>query len=422
MISAVFQKSFYSLLVRPSNNFAVLDGLRAMSILWVICSHIIFLGPSGYLEDDGLEFMYENTGLFYAFWLNGFYGVDCFFVLSGLLISNIIFREIDKTGTLNLESFYIRRILRLSPALIVVALFSYFSRLPNYENILYNIFYLNNFLPLSENVIGHTWSLSVEEQFYIAFAIFMFFSRNSKHILLSIIALLVIAVLVRFGIVLYFWKSIAVQLYDLGNAYSDSSENYIELVYFKPYTRYGGFLFGVLAMYLYRYHHDLLGRVVDSWAGKAAVYISIMIILSVAFSNLYVPSERPSDLVLFVYHCFIGYLFSAALSIVMLVLLMRSDTLRTIHWGLSHRVLYPIAQLAYSLYLTHPLIIDMVTIPVVTKMSGIIWPDSSEDHVVWPLVNLSVTLFIGTFVATLMYVVVEKPFMDLRNIFLKNDK
>ena len=106
----------------------------------------------------------------------------------------------------------------------------------------------------------------------------------------------------------------------------------------------------------------------------------------------------------------------------MLVLLMRSDTLRTIHWGLSHRVLYPIAQLAYSLYLTHPLIIDMVTIPVVTKMSGIIWPDSSEDHVVWPLVNLSVTLFIGTFVATLMYVVVEKPFMDLRNILLKNDK
>ena len=56
MISAVFQKSFHSLLVRPSNNFAVLDGLRAMSILWVICSHIIFLGPSGYLEDDGLEF------------------------------------------------------------------------------------------------------------------------------------------------------------------------------------------------------------------------------------------------------------------------------------------------------------------------------------------------------------------------------
>lgn len=410
----------YGLFVRPSNNYAVLDGLRAVSILWVVLSHVIFLGPSGHLEGSELASMYENVGLFYSFWLNGFYGVDCFFVLSGLLISNIIFREIDETGTLNLKVFYIRRILRLSPALIVVVLFVYLKKLPNFEFLWYNVFYINNFLALSDNVMTHTWSLSVEEQFYIAFSAFMFFFRKSRYILMSVMTLIVASFIIRFFIILYLWESIDVQIYEIGDINSDDSTNYIELIYFKPYTRYGAFLFGVLAMYLYRYRYDWLRQNIATWVGKSVVYLALVVIVGVAFSNLYRPQEQPSDLLLFVYHCFIGYLFSAALATLMIALLMRSDDLSIIHRGLSHRTLYPIAQLAYSLYLTHPLVIGMATVPLVSLMSSSIWPGSPDSHVIWPLINLFVTLLIGILVSACIYIFVEKPFMDLRKVILRD--
>ena len=419
LIRSTLHKSLHSLCVRPSNNYAVLDGLRAISILWVVCSHVIFLGPSGHLEGDSLDSMYENTGLFYSLWLNGFYGVDCFFVLSGLLISNIIFKEIDDTGSLDLKLFYIRRFLRLSPALLFVSIFVYLSKMPNYEYIWYNIFYINNFLPLQNNVMTHTWSLSIEEQFYIAFSIFMVLCRNSRSILNSIIVLIASAIVIRFIVVLYFWESIDVPLHQFGDIRSDTSSNYIEIVYFKPYTRYGAFLFGVCAMYLYRYYYNQVRRIVNLWLGKVIVFSSLMILILVAFSNLYVPSQQPSDSILFIYHCFVGYLFSAALSILMLFLLMRSHYLSMLSWVLSHRVFYPIAQLAYSLYLIHPIVIDMIIVPLINKVSLYIGDNSYINYVIWPLATFSLTLSVGIVFALLIYILIEKPFMDLRGRILR---
>ena len=422
LIKSTFQKSLDSLFIRPSNNYAVLDGLRAMSILWVICSHVIFLGPFGYLEGESLNLMYENAGLIYSFWLNGFYGVDCFFVLSGFLISNIIFREIDCTGDLDLKSFYLRRIMRLSPALLVVCIFVYFSKLKNYEYILYNIFYINNFLPLKNNVMTHTWSLSVEEQFYIIFSIFMVLSRNSKNIVMSICLLILAALFIRFFIVLYFWESIDVPLYDLGNVHSNTSSNYIEIVYFKPYTRFGSFLFGVLAMYLYRYRFNEIISFIDMWIGKIAVYGSLVVILSTAFSDFYDPGNEPSNFILFIYHSFLGYLFSLSIAILMLFLLMKSGNISILNWVFSNRIFYPIAQLAYSLYLIHPLIIDMITIPIIRKIAMKIDPESTFNELTWLLANFSITLFIGLFFASIVYVLVERPFMGLRDVILRKEK
>jgi peptidoglycan/LPS O-acetylase OafA/YrhL len=145
-----------------------IDGLRAVAVVPVILFHAGFEVFSG-----------------------GFVGVDVFFVISGYLITTIIHEEI-REGDFSLVRFYERRIRRILPALIVVSLacipFAWLWMLPgefdrfSQSLVAVNIF-ASNFLFLRENgyfaaaselkPLLHTWSLAVEEQFYVLFPLFL---------------------------------------------------------------------------------------------------------------------------------------------------------------------------------------------------------------------------------------------------------
>src|SRR3954470_12940694 len=145
------------------------DGLRAIAVLAVIAFHAL---PSAV------------TG--------GFVGVDVFFVISGFLISGLIAKEMEN-GSFTFRGFYTRRIKRIFPAYIVVALttliVSSLLLIPN-EYIFYTTslaaswaFVSNVFFSMlswgyfgqrtEEFPLLHTWSLSVEEQFYFVFPILL---------------------------------------------------------------------------------------------------------------------------------------------------------------------------------------------------------------------------------------------------------
>ncbi|MES1187396.1 MAG: acyltransferase [Myxococcales bacterium] len=114
----------------------------------------------------------------------GFIGVDVFFVLSGFLITSIIATEQLTTGSINLRNFYMRRVLRLAPALLLllavyaagsIAFSKTASR--NLIDALITLFYATNWArayslhaPLD---LGHTWSLSIEEQFYLTWPLLL---------------------------------------------------------------------------------------------------------------------------------------------------------------------------------------------------------------------------------------------------------
>ena len=134
-----------------------LDGLRGLAILLVIFVHAGLL-PTTF----------------------GFIGVDLFFVLSGFLITCLLIEEWDQTGRISLKNFYIRRGLRLLPALLaVLSVFvtvSAFTRNPrefhlDVKEALAALFYYTNWANIFDLIrsdyIGHMWSLSIEEQFYI---------------------------------------------------------------------------------------------------------------------------------------------------------------------------------------------------------------------------------------------------------------
>ena len=105
-------------------------------------------------------------------------GVDVFFVLSGYLITSLLIREINFSGRVALRKFYIRRFLRLTPAFwtllfvisVMTALFAA-KRGEGFQAVLISAVYLMNwnraFHLFPEGLLAHTWSLSMEEQFYV---------------------------------------------------------------------------------------------------------------------------------------------------------------------------------------------------------------------------------------------------------------
>jgi peptidoglycan/LPS O-acetylase OafA/YrhL len=133
---------------------ASLDGLRGIAILVV---------------------MFFHAHLF-KYGRGGFLGVDIFFVLSGFLITCLLAQEWDETGNLRLRSFYARRFLRLFPALAVVVLVTgawYAHRPPVPEgfgpvasHLVSVLVYVSDF-DIGHRVLEWTWSLSIEEQFYL---------------------------------------------------------------------------------------------------------------------------------------------------------------------------------------------------------------------------------------------------------------
>ena len=168
-----------------------IDGLRAIAVVAVILYHA------------------QITILGHQPFKGGFIGVDIFFVISGYLISSIILKELVTTGSFSFRHFYQRRIRRIIPVLLVVMLvslpFAWMYLLPNNfvdfsKSILYSLGFISNFyFHYSGQEYGaengllkpflHTWSLSVEEQFYILFPIvllitFKYFRKYLIHILI----------------------------------------------------------------------------------------------------------------------------------------------------------------------------------------------------------------------------------------------
>ena len=182
--------------------FNSLDGLRSIACILVIIAHSF----SKYRE---LNFTSQNyLSITIKSFLNlGSEGVSMFFVLSGFLITFLLLKEFNSNNSINLRHFYIRRTLRIWPLFYAVVIYSLFIY-PltanflgiNHEqngNILMNLTFLNNFdlLQLAENgnvgfnqQLQITWSVAIEEQFYLIWPLlFLIMMRFKRYFLIFLI-------------------------------------------------------------------------------------------------------------------------------------------------------------------------------------------------------------------------------------------
>ena len=158
------------------------DGLRAVAIIFVFLDHA-----------------WEPA--FPGAWA----GVDIFFVLSGYLITTLLTNELSQTGAIDYRNFFIRRVLRLWPAFAAFLLFVVLQismrkgpKTGSFEAVAVSAVYLMNwnraFIWWSQDKLGHTWSLAMEEQFYLlwpALLAFIFFSRRAICFVVALIVVMV---------------------------------------------------------------------------------------------------------------------------------------------------------------------------------------------------------------------------------------
>jgi peptidoglycan/LPS O-acetylase OafA/YrhL len=135
-----------------------LDGLRAVSIALVLLGHLS--GTRGFVKADPGIGDYAHLG------------VVVFFVISGFLITRLMLLERTREGSVSLKLFYARRALRLFPAayaFIACVCLLWWAGIVHLQarDIWHAVTYTVNFMPGRSWEIGHLWSLSVEEQFYL---------------------------------------------------------------------------------------------------------------------------------------------------------------------------------------------------------------------------------------------------------------
>ncbi|HLZ30753.1 MAG TPA: acyltransferase [Chloroflexota bacterium] len=178
-----------------------LDGLRGLAILLVLVQHA-YVPPGEGLVDR-----------FVRFWMDsGWLGVDLFFVLSGFLISGLLLDARAKPGYF--RNFYARRVLRIFPVYYLVLAFMFLvaPRLGNWvhtEGIggtaVWYVAYLANVHAALRGptftALGPTWSLAVEEQFYLVWPLIVLLC-NRRRLTLACIAIIVLAPLIRVGLLL----------------------------------------------------------------------------------------------------------------------------------------------------------------------------------------------------------------------------
>ena len=217
---------------------------------------------------------------------NGYLGVDIFFVISGFVITSIFFKEYEKNSNINFLNFYVRRFKRLIPALAccvtITGILSIFFISP-LKSVTYNslltglasLFGLSNIIigiksgnyfdpGVKYNIFLNTWSLSIEEQFYIFFAIFLYLLIKIK-IIKSIFSILIIVYFFSFSI--FF-----VNNFDL------ITSRYLNILsgFYSPAARAWELLTGVLSFLYVKKVYPKFNNTIAS----ILIYIGVLLIFS----------------------------------------------------------------------------------------------------------------------------------------------
>ena len=261
----------------------------------------------------------------------GFVGVDIFFVISGFLIGGILWGEFINTGHLSLKRFYIRRIRRLAPAYVAMALVSFaaawvvllpFEFREFGKGLIAATLYLANVLfyrqsgyfdtGAEDKVFLHTWSLSVEEQFYIVLPVLLLLLARNRALVIAVLGGLFLA--------------------SLTASITATPNNPTAAFYLFQYRAWELLAGVLLAIYGHQTAHHWRFHGALSWAGIALIFGSVV----------FISADRG----------FPGYqaLFPVA-GTVLILLNGRDDNV--INRLLSARIPVAIGLISYSLYLWH---------------------------------------------------------------------
>lgn len=294
--------------------FRNLNGLRFICIAMVLWHH----APPVDME------MVQLFG-------RGFLGVDFFFVLSGYLITTLLLREARDHGRFSIRDFYIRRILRIVPVYVfvvscVAAYYILVQGQTQYLQLLpYYYLFLSNFLTEHIPTLAITWSLSVEEQFYLIWpALLLFLPRRFWVPLL--VLLIGVNVLLSGGWIPYEPAAIGPLLFKLPNA------------------TYAPILMGALLAIVLHHPHGFA----VAWRAVGQFYASLLLLVGLVLVLQLTPANV------------LGWpnlLIHSTMMLLLTALVVRGATVLTPF--LESRVIARVGEISYGVYLYHLLALDV---------------------------------------------------------------
>jgi len=400
---------------RPAHNFKAIDGIRAIAVLWVIIFHVWIFQHNTF--PDVLGAVAQNP--LFVWITKGDLGVDLFFVISGFLIGTILFNEFKKTQTLNFKSFYLRRFLRLFPvylfSMIIALYFLKDGGAEKWPTVWSNLLYVNNYV--YQSYMGWTWSLAIEEQFYIVIPfliVFLFPKFKNKKLLFGILAIIPVALTYYYSVHIYNF-----QIPYNREIFGDVWQEWFWGYYMLTHLRYGGLLSGVIAAYIHVNHADKVGDFFTNKKLFANSLIGLSIFLFIVISSLSLGQAAPLEESIFYelprqvasyYEVIHRELFSYAVVFIMMACMYSSSRIiKPINSFLSAKIFYPIAKISYSAYLFHVMFMEWF-FPLFTDYSA-----SSLTTIQIVLINGVISIVITVVVSGLMVLFIEQPFNDLKN-------
>lgn len=408
-----FKENFQSIYQRRATNFAPIDGIRALSILLVLVYHT-FLVYDLSNPNESVASILEKLGWAWTWAWNGDKGVDVFFVMSGFLISGILLRQYSKEGHLNLKNFYIRRYLRLTPAYYFMLTIYWLLSANNSDMIWANYLYVSNFIHYEQQAAGWTWSLAVEEQFYFIYPLILIaILKWSKRPGLVLIWMFFISMAVNTGIV---FTDDIIRTTPSSAIYTSDAfyHHFITVLYDNLHTRFGGLVVGCLVAYTMHFHKEKLTLVANSRLGVFLTFLGVSLIVFFMVFPAFSPAYDAYQTMHNLYYIFNHTLFSVGVGLLIIAMLLQQSWLANVFRKFfSHPFWYPIASLSYSLYLIH-LVVMILVIPVMVNLT-ITMPEQYHwtmgEVLLYGFIVSSILSFV---VATLMYLFIEKPIMNLR--------
>lgn len=323
----------------------------------------------------------DGTSIFGQIGEVGLWGVDLFFVLSGYLIANQLFKTLTSVGHIPLYNFYIRRALRTWPnyffVLLLYFLFPVIWEHPTMPSLWKFLTFTQNF-ELTFSAFSHAWSLCIEEQFYFILPIIVvaLWKQKSIRFNVSIVIVLVILGMITRGTLwfLYAHESLV------------SVEQYFSKIYYPTWGRLDGLIFGVSIAAIKNFLPSLWNRLEqkNNW-----LLLLGFVILLIGFT---LQSNRFALIPTVLGFPTISFGFA------LIVLASISD--RAILNSYRIPGVRIIATLSFSIYLVHKQVFHLIH----KSLAGI--------NVYW----ISSAAIVASFIAAaILYFLIEKPFLILRD-------
>lgn len=313
----------------------------------------------------------------------GGFGVSIFFFISGFLISRLLIAEKNKYGKINLRNFYIRRLIRLVPPLLLMgvfcvpALYFLFPSEFSYWQVIASFLYMGNFekiatfftdIPAGIQALEPLWSLAVEEHFYLVFPVFLTFFSSHRYRVLFLALALIIPLLLRMGVAVVF------------PVYRD------EINYFSTFTRIDAMAWGILLTFVLN-SFSSIGRFVERHGLLIFYGGALLMLLSLVRWTAYydeVIKYTPQSIAIGMF--FAGFIFSSKTA--------------WVRYIAELNIFRFLGKTSYEIYLWH--------FPVLTFVSYFL-----KDF----LLSVTLSLLLTLLISTVAYQIVTRKLKPLRAAF-----